>query len=177
MTEAEKVDTVYATLEQGHAMPAPNMKRGHKCCGGCCDVRRAVIVVNCISIGILVLGMLTILTVSLVDPNSFTDDSVKATFDQFDAKSAGIACAIMLVQMLFYAMGVYGAIKFNEGFVIAALVAYIVIFVVDAIALNIGGILLNGFFAYPHFYFIKEMRDGIMTEENYPNEKQSCCCV
>jgi hypothetical protein len=26
-------------------------KQGHKCCGGCCDMRRAVIIVNIIALG------------------------------------------------------------------------------------------------------------------------------
>jgi hypothetical protein len=35
-------------------------KRGHKCCGGCCDVRRAVIVVNCIVGGLALLNILEV---------------------------------------------------------------------------------------------------------------------
>jgi hypothetical protein len=28
-----------------------SQKQGHKCCGGCCDMRRAVIIVNIIALG------------------------------------------------------------------------------------------------------------------------------
>jgi hypothetical protein len=34
--------------------------------------------------------------------------------------------------------------------------------------------LLNAFFAYPHYFLIKEIQAGIMTEESYPNEKPLC---
>ena len=44
-------------------------------------------------------------------------------------------------------------------------------------ALNPFGLIIPGLFLYPHVFHIKEIRAGIMSEENYENEKQSCCCV
>jgi hypothetical protein len=45
------------------------------------------------------------------------------------------------------------------------------------VAVNPIGLVLAALFAYPHFFFIKEVRSGIMSEANYVNVNQSCCCV
>jgi hypothetical protein len=39
------------------------------------------------------------------------------------------------------------------------------------------GCILSALFVYPHVVFYLEMKKGIMTEENYPNEKHCCGCV
>ena len=32
-------------------------------------------------------------------------------------------------------------------------------------------------FVYPHIFFVKEVKQGTMSEENCPREKFSCCCT
>jgi hypothetical protein len=160
MTEPEKEEVDYAKLEQGHPAPAPNTKTKCKCC----DSRRAVAVLN--------LGMIICNVFGLIGVLQRGNVSVMST-NNLEGVSTGIVGAVLLVQMIFYGMGVYGALKFNQGFVAAALFAYIVMFLFNAVTLDIGGILVNAFYACPHFFLIKGIRDGTVTKDNYPDEKDS----
>jgi hypothetical protein len=159
MTDRENMETLFATMEQWYPMPAPTEKRGHKCCG--VYVRRAVIVVNLISIW---------LSLDILMAGPYEDDS------------GGLAWIASWFQLSLCGMGLYGAVTVKEGFVTAAFVAYIVMFFVDAVifCMEVALLyyffmaLLNAFFAYPHYFLIKEIQAGIMTEESYPNEKPLC---
>jgi hypothetical protein len=161
MTEPEKEDVDYAKLEQGHPAPAPNANTKCKCY----DSRRAVAVLNLMMIIVNVFGLIGILQSGYV--------SVAST-NSLEGVSTGIVSAVLLVQIIFYGMGVYGALKFNQGFVAAALFAYIVMFLFNAVALDIGGILVNVMYGCPHFFLIKGIRDGTITKDNYPNENVLC---
>ena len=46
-------DGIHGTeVEEGQVMGMPaRTKQGHMCCGGCCDMRRATMIVNYINIG------------------------------------------------------------------------------------------------------------------------------
>jgi hypothetical protein len=178
MAEPEKVDTAFVTFEQGHPALGSRVKQGHKCCGDCCDVRRAVIIVNLISVFSVVFGLAL-----------FASALARSDFEE---KMSGqtVGMVIVILEMVFYGMGVYGAISYNQWLVASALALYSAL-VVYSIALVVNsvlmadefwyfyffGILRNALFAYPHWFLIQEIRSGIMTVENYPNEKHSCCCV
>jgi hypothetical protein len=129
-------------------------KRGHKLCGGCCDVRRAVIIVN------MVVGGLTLLVFIFVLP---------------------LAILFVPFPLAPCALGIMGAIRYNVRMVGAAALNICVIIGVGLSAFNqhfnMFGVALFAFFLYPHILFIKEVRDGIMSKENYENERHSCCCV
>lgn len=82
-------------------------------------------------------------------------------------------------------LGIIGAKQFNAWLVgIAGLLyAVITIFLVvlafadtqDLPALFLA--VVPAVFVYPHIMFVVENQKGIMTEENYRNVEQSCCCV
>mmetsp|Transcript_27839 Transcript_27839/g.78008 ORF Transcript_27839/g.78008 Transcript_27839/m.78008 type:complete len:129 (-) Transcript_27839:242-628(-) len=105
------------------------------------------------------------------------DDSVKQAAAQLQDVPMGLLIAINLIQMAGYACGLFGALKYNASLVMVAFVFYCIYTVFALIGLNIASILLGGFFAYPHWFLYKEIKDGTMSEENYVNEKASCCCV
>jgi hypothetical protein len=153
------------------------IKRGHKCCGGCCDVRRAVIIVNFVSIGIAVMGLMGIATLTQMDVTNFDDDTVQSAFTGLDNTSMGALGAIISFRMTFNVMGIYGAIHYRQYYVGAALVAFILSTFMSLWNLEIVGVVMSSLFAYPHFFLIKEIRSGIMSVNTYPIEKQSCCCV
>ena len=44
-------------------------------------------------------------------------------------------------------------------------------FFIELFQLQIADILIAFFFRYPHVIFIKEVREGIMSQENYPIQK------
>lgn len=155
-------------------------KQGHKCCGGCCDVRRAVIVVNAINIVLLGLSLFSILATQTLAANATgndVDDQVQEAMEAFSSAPLGAILAIMGVQMVLSAVGIAGAVLFNKWMVIAAAIAYGIGVAGGLLSLNPGGLVFNACFLYPHIFLIKEIRDGIMSKENYPNEQQSCCCV
>jgi len=173
-----------------HQMQIRTTKQGHKCCGGCCDVRRAVIIVNIIEACFAFLGMLGLLamnnmTTSLYSSaDQYDDDEVAAAMAEYEEAMAtfgsipiGAILAIQAVRVVGALAGIVGAIKYNFYLVGAAGIMYCVSCATSIVALNLGGAIMAGFFAYPHYFLVQEIRKGIMSEENYHNERQSCCCV
>jgi hypothetical protein len=162
-------------LQGGHGP-----KRGHKFCGGCCDVRRAVIIVNMIVGGLMLWGMITTLALKAnVDAVTATmdDDTQIAKLNAFrDASILPLAIA-WSITLAACVLGIMGAIQYNVYMVGAAALKFCVDIVFALISFNIFGVAISAFFLYPHVFFIKEVREGIMSKVNYDNERQSCCCV
>jgi hypothetical protein len=104
------------------------------------------------------------------------DDTVKQEL-AVAYQYAWIGMVIFGVSIACAGLGLFGAIKYKGWMVIVAAVWHCVNSVLSLIGGDLGGALVNGCFAYPHVVFYQEMRKGIMTEENYPNEIHSCCCV
>ena len=166
----------YRTLVQ----TTPNGKQGHSCFGCCCDMRRAVIIVNIIMLVLTFLtAIFTIAGVEFLRENSqlFTDDEVQEAAEELESVPLALLFVLLLVECFFFAFGIIGALKYVKWMVYVALAGYVLSFVANIIYLNIGALVLGALFAYPHLFFIREMDKRIMTKENYSNEKQSCCCV
>eukprot|EP00977_Amphora_coffeiformis_P020049 scaffold7808_cov184-Amphora_coffeaeformis.AAC.28 len=177
-----KTETAYALAEPATVDGAMVRKPGHKCCGcdGCCDMRRAVIIVNIIQAGILGMGMLILLATRNLANNAgniYDDDTTIAAMEDFKDAPLGVGLAIMGVQIVAALCGIAGGMKFNVILTAVAGLSYTITFAMGLVSLNLAGLVYNGFFLYPHILFVQEIRNGIMTEANYPNEKQSCCCV
>jgi hypothetical protein len=154
-------------------------KQGHSCCGFCCDTRRAVIIVN------ILMMVVSFLTIALaygayeLAEAVLQNDGDKALANEKKLKQIPWAFLMLvaLVKMGFFASGVFGAIRYNKYMVSAALCVYAMSFTRDILHFSLSGVLLAGCCAYPHIFFLKEMKNNVMTPENYPNEVQSCCCV
>uniref|UniRef100_A0A6T6HSJ6 Uncharacterized protein n=1 Tax=Craspedostauros australis TaxID=1486917 RepID=A0A6T6HSJ6_9STRA len=175
--EATKVATGEATI---NAIPTPGVKRGHVCCGGCCDVRRATIIVNIIMLCITLLGLLGVAAakgVASQAAENADDDETITSLQALSDAPVGVLVAVLLVQSACYVCGIFGAIKYNSPLVLVAFVCYCVTFAFDLFGANIVGMIITACFAYPHFFLHQEIRNGVMTPENYINEQQSCCCV
>ena len=178
-------------------------------------MRRAVIIVNSISLVFTALGFLSTVgslafadklggTVgkvlnSLDDDGNFTvfnadddlfgnltDDALPSKQDvekSFDAAMqqarhvAMVFLVIHAIMMPLKACAISGAIKYSVLGVYLGLLGYIIEFVYKAISMNIVGMILPAFFAYPHVVLVNEMKSGVMSPENYELEKYSCCCV
>jgi hypothetical protein len=159
-------------------------KQGHKCCGGCCDMRRAVIIVNTINIVLIVIG--TIMLIIAHNSNVhlekiYNDDEVKSQVETAMAAvqkmPLGALIAFEILQIVVYAAGIVGALRYNIYLVGVSMAGYCFAIAVNLMTLNIFGLICPAFFAYPHLFFIQEVRKGIMSKENYYNEEMSCCCV
>lgn len=159
----------------------------HRCCGGCCDVRRAVVIVNSIQLFLLSFALITssiLLHVSRnpdqysdMDGNGVTDDEMTEFYTEIGSVNWLFVC-IRIVTGIFASLGgIYGAIQFRSIPIAICGVWYVVYAILALITLNEGDFVYYLFFAYPHYFLFQEIRQGIMTKENYPNVEQSCCCV
>jgi hypothetical protein len=174
------------------------MKQGSKCCGCCCDYRRAVIILNII---LIVFGIITVLgysqgeqsTVQGVDlDDDGLEDIVKDAYRQ-GAILAGVgvfACIVAVIGAYRYNIYMVG---FNILYMIVSFIASIVLTSKafntleedyngdEDIPLPIGQFVLQGVILcvviYPHVGFMSQVKAGIMSAETYPREEFSCCCV
>ena len=156
------------------------VKQGHSCCGCCCDTRRAVIIVNLIMICFNVLSTLILITgIDLLVEGAAQadDDTVKNTATELKVFPEVLFVIWVCLQILFNVLGILGAINYSKWMIVATLLGYILSFIGNLLELNLAGMILSGFFAYPHYFFLSEMHFLIMTPDNYPNEVQSCFCV
>eukprot|EP00934_Nitzschia_sp_Nitz4_P000105 Nitzschia sp. Nitz4//scaffold109_size72162//39281//39898//NITZ4_005849-RA/size72162-processed-gene-0.14-mRNA-1//1//CDS//3329532772//105//frame0 len=170
-------------------------KQGALCCGCCCDYRRAVIVMNIITILFSLGTILTVLdVVSFREFINFDDDQVEEIWDD-SIKKAGIYAAISIVCSI---CALVGANKFNMYLVLVNIFWIIIWTLLDClnvasaakkindyvsdVTLTIVGniissIIFGALCIYPHAGFCKEVHEGIMTYETYPREEHSCCCT
>lgn len=158
-------------------------KQGHKCCGFCCDVRRAVIIVNIVSIVLQVFIMFALpASASYIknNPDEFdTDDKQK---EQLDNINWGSVLGIGFMFIVVYLVGIIGAIRYNVCMIGFAGLSYfinmILAFVFGSIPSSFIQALVPALFLYPHIVLIQEIRTGLMTPESYRvSEEYSCCCV
>ena len=185
MSTPEKTETEYQLGVPVEGTPVDDAnklpKQGHKCCGGCCDVRRAVMIVNIVNATLLLFGMFGVLATNKLSGQAedlYDDDEMLETLAEFsNSFPLGAFIAIQVVKILCSVAGIIGALKFNIYLTGVAAAAYCIDVLMALIEFSVGGIVYAALFAYPHFYFIKEVRAGIMSKENYHNEEMSCCCV
>lgn len=155
-------------------------RQGHTCCGCCCDTRRAVIVINIISIlfASLALISLTMLATKEDLASQFDDDEVQAFLGEMDGATIGLSAGTALLGIVCNAFGLFGAYKFHRLSIIVASIWYAVECIRACIYLDPFGLLMAGLFLYPHVVFYRELSNKIMAPESYANEKYCCeCCV
>jgi hypothetical protein len=165
-----------ATSGGGAAMRAG--KHGHSCCGCCCDTRRAVIIVNAFMVCIMLLatvGMVIGVEFLEMTAANADDDQVKSIGEQVSALPLGFLIVRNLLLAAMFAVGIPGAVKYNPRMVQVAYAGYVIKLLFDLREGAIIDVIVDGVFSYPHFYFLKEMQENIMTPDNYPNEAQCCC--
>jgi uncharacterized membrane protein YeaQ/YmgE (transglycosylase-associated protein family) len=174
------------------------MKQGSKCCGCCCDFRRAVIMVN---ISLFVYGFTAVIgygqgAQSIGQGIDFDDDGVNDIVEDAHRQGAilnaiGVfACIVALVGAHRYNIYMVG---FNILYFIVSFIASIILTNKafnaleedyngdEDIPLPIGQFVFQGAIMcvviYPHVWFMSQVKAGIMSAETYPREEFSCCCV
>jgi hypothetical protein len=89
-----------------------------------------------------------------------------------------IVMVTLLLCLAASTIGVFGAITFNKWMVGVTAAAYCVGVVMGLVFMQRNVVIYSAFFAYPHFFLVKEIQQGIMTKQNYDaTERMSCCCV
>ena len=153
-------------------------RRSHVCCMYCCDTRRAVIVVNTISISFAVLSILMVVTLTSKNfVDRLDDDQTLEELGTLDENAVFLTNILALACIACCICGIYGAAKFNRLFVFGGAVWYGLDIVRSIVFFDILGLLLACGFLYPHVIFIYEINQRIMTPGNYPMEDRCCCCV
>jgi hypothetical protein len=158
------------------AVPKGSGRRGQLFLG-CCDMRRAVLIVNFVYIAYVftVLGIFCISSDHVAE--NWEDDTVIKEWNKYSDIIIGAVIVLNTVAVAFAAMGLFGALRYSKCLVMTAAIWYCIVGCLSLLGLDFWVFLMSALFAYPHFVFAQELKQGIMTEENYPNEVQSCCCV
>jgi len=164
----------------------PNSSEHHMLCfNRCCDFRRAVLVVNGISILLKFIVMISaVIGVSYVNNNlqEIEYDMDEQSGQQLDAfvKSGGMKMFEALLEILetvaiaLHACGIYGALKFKQWGIITAGATYALQLLGGLFMMDVGDIIFSALCLYPHIYMYKLMEAGIMTDINY--HKIANCC-
>lgn len=155
-TAAKDVNTDGLFVQDGATGSRTGLKQGHKCCGGCCDMRRAVIIVNIVNASLLLLGIFGLLALVRIDPSTFDDDELKQSLSSIDNASVGILIAISAVKVLLNCAGIVGALRYNIYLVGACAAVYCMETATALFFVNIPNLVYSALFAYPHFFFIRE---------------------
>ena len=94
------------------------------------------------------------------------DDQVINAGKQLETIPMGLVVVLMLVSIVLHGMGVQGGIAYKKWMVYAAMGSYALNLVLSVFQLNFLGIIVNLSLVYPHFYFIKEMNEQIMSKSS-----------
>lgn len=178
---------------------APKERQAGKCCGCCCDFRRAVIIIN----GLLCVGsIISLITEIVIKPednlqyHGVDDDAVLQELDQ--TKTPMIILAALGI--LFHPIPLWGALKYEvravafgcvwfvSQFVATSVIEFIAVSNASDVAKEgeslgspipsmIGSLVGTSLYVYAHAMLVREIKQGIMTEATYEREKYSCCCV
>ena len=164
----------------------PNTAKYHMYfCGCCCDFRRAVLVVNGISIVLRILLMVGVAILpSFVAKNlddvesAIDDDETREQIDTY-AKSGNLAVVAAIVEVV--AIGIYGALKFQQWGIRTALSFYAFSMLLVMMSIRADNIIPSfvnlsfaAVFVYPHVCMLILMRAGIMTNSNLHNIAKCC---
>lgn len=92
------------------------MKEGQKFCACCCDMRRAVIIVNIINASLLALGFLSIVGIAGASSVGATDDQIEDAIVGFDGAGISVVLGVTVGKIVLNLIGIYGAFKFDVSF-------------------------------------------------------------
>lgn len=82
-----------------------------------------------------------------------------------------------LLKIVCATMGIWAGYDFDIVAAVVAGVAHLTEIGISMFSRNAFGMIFYFVCFYAHVAFLRELRAGIMTQDNYVNEKSSCCCV
>lgn len=145
-----------------------------------CDMRRAVIIVNLITIASSI-AFFVILLVSRASAEQiqqdFTDDQVQDMAEHWSKlDDIGYVYQVFL-RVVCAALGVGGGIWFNGILTSISALSLLFDFAMGMLRFDLIGLFIAPIFLFPHLMFLKYLHSGLMSPQNYDKEMQSCCCV
>ena len=196
-------DTTRATTTTPPLPLHEQPKQGSKCCGCCCDYRRAVIIVNFVSLLLNIMGMIAYFGSTVVVVEQGYIDSIEGF-----GRLHGILTSIGI---FFSVVAIIGAYRYN-AYLVGMSIGWTILYLFLRTILNhttsqrlqaafeqeqldaygrivqeydapnlvpdiIATIIFIVLLVYPHVGFIYEVRKGILSPETYPREEFSCCCT
>ena len=189
MPDAEAGDPP-VKLSESLIMSGP--KQGHSFCGCCCDVRRATIIINIYTIVSSIYSVAYFYFmhgISQLNTDSIQDDTVKQQIEAMDFASiyTPLVISVLVLRSLGCIAAIVGAMKYNAWLVISNIVILIVIAIpgiVTSVQAGTSAVfiiliqIVNCFFIYPQVMLVYEIKGSkTMSQQSYPREEQSCCCV
>jgi hypothetical protein len=175
-------------VASGSAVPHPTLpgaRQNHLYFNYCCDCRRAVLVINIISVVINIVNIVLVnvgMNYMFQHPEDMESQMSAEDAAKFDAivKSGKIQMiealmdAFIVIAIGLHVCGIYGALKFKKWGIVTGGSAYIVNGVFGLLRFDIPKMILAGVMGYPHYFLVKEINEGIMTDYNYHNV--AACC-
>lgn len=159
-------------------------KRGHICCKKCCDVRRAVIILNLINIAFIIGCILSLYGLKYIwnNPEEYSnetdDQSFQTTLDTIEKIPYHWIMFVSIIHIGISWIGIVGAFNYKVYMIGFAALMYIFDVVLSICQWKFLAAFIAALFAYPHLYLMQEIKHGIMSQESYKsNEEYSCCCV
>lgn len=158
-------------------------RENHLYFGCCCDVRRAVLILNILTIVMSFVSMIVFFVfVRMTQDHAseiteeMSEDMSEEDFKTYLNVFEGFMDAFMLISIFLHAFGVHGALKYKTWAIKVAAVAYGIPFTWAVLNFDFVTFILGGVFLYPHIVLIKEIETGVMTSYNYENVQACCVC-
>lgn len=159
----------------------PNAREAQLCCGCCCDLVRACIIVNilylCYSVFFIFASWWGLAWIQGIELSN-RDDDVGYDIMAELAESDGYLIVVIIqltTGMLFASIGIIGSSRFIKAPVLACAIWYCIDLAVSGYQRVWPSVLMKGFFAYPHFALFVALKNGKITRENYMVERHCCC--
>ena len=123
-------------------------------CLGICDMRIATMFVNAFNVSLILVGVL-----------------VMGIRDNLFWKAMGSALAAGLPGLLLSGVGFYGAKNFELWAMYLASAGFLLAVIMDAVLMAWVSFIITGIVLFPHAVLTLEMRNGLITEENYSQQE------
>jgi hypothetical protein len=173
-------------------------KQGAKCCGCCCDYRRAVIILNII---LTVLGIFAVIIYSqgtrTIGKQLDLDDDGLTDIVEDSYRQSAILAGIGVFGSIVAIIGAYSYNIYMVGFNILYMILSYMLTIVftnkafdtleedytgdEDIPTPIGSYIFQAvivcLFIYPQVGFMFEVKGGILSAKTYLREEHSCCCI
>lgn len=110
------------------------------------------------------------------DTLDYDDDHVQSVMDGLSNAKIGMTIFTFTVGLISAIAAIVGAVNFNKIGVVVGGFWYTFEVVRSLFVGDFLGMIVAACFCYPHAVFYYELKNGVMSRENYPKEKVCCDC-